>query len=138
MTDSPVDQAAIIASRRQSATGIYLEASRAITDNVRLVGLGYLFIYFYSMYEPALKAAVANHELPLLVIGISGILTILLDYGQQLCRYSAAFAAARSPDAEFDETRFSYRWAVRLFYAKQVAAALGGVLLIFIFVSRAV
>lgn len=104
------------------------------SDTSRVVGFGLMVVYFtLTLADSNVAAALrGDHPWALYAAGALGVLTVLFDYLQYVCAASSASIALHRPDALYDPSSWSYRAQQIFFRAKQGAAIVGSLAVIYL------
>ena len=121
--------------RRANQRGNQEYFSGKVSEVGRLIGLGLVAASFSLMtYATEFAKTLSSSAQNLLVwVALCGVIAILLDYTQMLFGYASATIAANNSDGDFRQTKISEVTSIvqRIaFFAKQIAAVVGSVLLI--------
>lgn len=111
------------------------QSRRSISEIVRFISIGYLFIFYFSITDDKILKLVVGYPYVTSLIGVSGALALIFDYINNIFREKSAIDAFHSGEAKYDVTTFFYRLASVMFYTKQYICLLGGIAAIYLFLS---
>ena len=108
--------------------------SARISDLSRYIGFGLAGVVFLLLTSSSdyAEAMVRNFQAPLVLSATLGCLTVLFDYLHYFFGYLSSRTTAKDTERnyQFNPQSKLYVWRFRFFWAKQVCAVLGAVILI--------
>lgn len=103
-------------------------AREAITNLVRLLSVGYLFIYYLAVTDGDVFKSLAAHPYLVTIVGVSGLIGVVFDYVNSWARLKDAMKTYNKGEG-YDKNSMTYRLAVFMFEGKQLICLAGGVAL---------
>ncbi|OBQ59605.1 hypothetical protein EFV37_21990 [Mesorhizobium loti] len=101
-----------------------------ISDIVRFIGLGLIAVFYTIKNGAAYKGFSPAQYLILYIVGISGVISIFLDYIQYNANYYSVDTALKKENLNYEKESFSYRTAEFAFRWKRHVTTFGAAALI--------
>ena len=124
---------------RDTVLGEKRHVTSKISDNCRFIGFGLLALYYTIMSsEHGFGLEIRTlHSLVIQGIGVAGALAVVFDYLQYVFGYFSVNQALAREDNNYNANSCAYKARAFLFYAKQIAAGFGALLVVWVIATAA-
>ncbi|RWL80298.1 MAG: hypothetical protein EOR67_21035 [Mesorhizobium sp.] len=116
--------------RRKRLYDFKEKVTTKLSDIVRFIGLGLIAVFYTIKNGTAYKTFDHTQTYLLYFVGVTGVVSILLDYIQYVANFASVDAALKKDNLKYEKESCSYRTAELAFKWKRHVTTIGALALI--------